>query len=39
MCQPQKNVDCRDTLVEIGLIFLFIVLATGASLIVAPGLM
>ena len=39
MCQLQRNADCRDTLIEIGLVILFIVLATGASLIVAPRFM
>lgn len=39
MCQLQHNMDCRDTLIEVGLVVLFIVLATGASLIVVPRFM
>jgi hypothetical protein len=39
MCEPQRNVDCQDTLIEIGLIVLFVILATGASLIVMPRFM
>ena len=35
-CEPRRGLDCRDTLIEIGLIVLFVVLATGASIIVAP---
>lgn len=38
MCESQKNVDCRDTMVEIGLLVLFLVLATLTSLLVAPRL-
>ena len=39
MCQMQHDVDCRDTLVEVGLAVLFIILATGTSLIVVPRFM
>ena len=38
MCEPRKNVECQDTLVEIGLLVLFLVLATLTSLLVAPRL-
>jgi hypothetical protein len=36
MCDSHQDVDCRDALIEIALIVLFVVLATGASLLFVP---
>lgn len=39
MCPMEKSVDCRDALVEVGLIALFVILATLSSLLVVPMIM
>jgi hypothetical protein len=38
VCQPEEKVDCRETAVEIGLVILFVILATTTSYLFLPGL-
>lgn len=38
MCQPKEKVDCRDAAIEVGLVILFVILATTTSFLFLPGL-